>query len=400
LAKLLENLLFFFLLLFFLAAPSSVAYSESAIGLVLLLWVARLAWRGMGWPFGAVPRLGALVAPLLFWVAASVIATLFALHRVASAEKLLKLLPIGLAFLLPGILASARRLRYALGALVVGGCITSVYGISYYIDDPSSRLGGFVGFYMTTAGLLMQIVLVAFALLFTAGLSRGLRILSGAALPVLLPALFLTDTRGAWIGLVAGLFVLLPLIRKQLAIVPLLLVLFVIAVPGKPRETAFSTIDPNHPRNRERTFMWKAGLEIFRDHPWTGIGLAGMREVYMEYQDPQSKEKPPHLHSVPIHLLASMGVIGFAAWLYLFGALVVWMARTLPLVRAGPPVARATVHAFIGIWAGFVANGLVEWNLGDVEVITLFWAMVGLALAAVGTAEGRRRVAPPPPEEA
>ncbi len=397
-AKLLENLLFFFLLVFFLAAPSSVAYSEGALGAVLLLWLVRLVWRGLGWPFGDVPKLTALLPPLLVWIAASGIATIFAQYPGASAEKLLKLLPMGLVFLFPGISSRPRRLRYALGALVVGGCITSLYGIAYYVNDPSSRLGGFVGFYMTTAGLLMQIALVAFALLFTTGLARGLRVLAAGALPVLLLALFLTDTRGAWIGLVAGLFLLLPLIRKELAAVPLILVLLLVALPGKPRETAFSAVDPGHPRNRERTFMWKAGLEIFRDHPWAGIGLAGMREVYMKYQDPRSEEKPPHLHSVPIHLLASMGIIGFAAWLYLFGALALWMARALPLVRAGPPVARAAVHAFLGVWAGFVANGLVEWNLGDVEVITLFWALVGIALSGVGAAEGRRRLAPPPPD--
>jgi len=385
--RIVENVLFFFLLVFFLAAPSSVAYSEIALTAVVLLWFVRLALR-RGEPRARMPRRSILVAAAACWAIASVLSVLFAREPAASAWKLLKLLPIGLVFLLPEILRTPARLRHAAGALLVGGFMTSAYGIIYYLNDPSTRLGGFIGFYMTTAGVLLQIGLLGTAILFTRGIGGRLAWIARIALPVLLAALVLTDTRGAWIGLFAGLFTLLLFAGRRLAAVPVLLAIFFVAVPGKPRETALSSFDLRHPRNRERLFMWKAGLAILRDHVWTGVGLAGMERVYEEYRDPRSDERPPHLHSVPIHILASMGILGFAAWLFLVGAFLAWMVRALPVAKRGPPIARALLFGALAVWIGFLVNGLFEWNLGDVEVVTLLWAVVALGVSSVAAVHG------------
>jgi O-antigen ligase len=383
--RIVENVLFFFLLVFFLAAPSSVAYSEIALAAVVLLWLGRLALR-RGEPRASMPGRAILVAAVACWAIASLLSVLFAREPAASAWKLLKLLPIGLVFFLPEILRTPARLRHAAGALLVGGFVTSAYGIVYYLNDPSTRLGGFIGFYMTTAGVLLQIALVGTAVLFTRGVGGRLAWIARLALPVLLAALVLTDTRGAWIGLFAGLFVLLLFAGRKVAVASVALAILLFAVPGKPRETALSAFDLRHPRNRERLFMWKAGLAIFGDHAWTGIGLAGMERVYENYRDPRSEERPPHLHSVPIHLLASMGILGFAAWLFLVGSILAWMVRALPATKRGPPIARSLLLGALAVWIGFLANGLFEWNLGDIEVVTLLWSIVGLGAASAGAA--------------
>lgn len=398
--RLLENGLFFFLLVFFLAAPSSVAYSEIALGAAALLFASRLLVRP-GAPLfpRPLPSWRSLLLPATGWVLAYALSALFAREKGESAAKLLKLIPMVLLFLLPALLWNGRRLRHAAGALLVGGAITSAYGIAYWIDDPSTRLGGFVGFYMSTAGILMMIALVGFALLFTARIGGALRWIAVVTLPVVLFALFLTDTRGAWLGLVAGLGVLAVRIDRRLAALPVVLVLLLLLLPGA-RSTALSAFDPGHPRNRERTFMWKAGVRIFLDHKWTGVGPAGMGAVYLEYMDPGAEEEAKHLHSVPIHVLASLGLVGAAAWAWLFTALPIWIVRRSAAVRRrGPPVARALLSAGLAVWAGFVVNGLVEWNLGDVEVITLFWSTVGLATASAAAADEKGRADRPVPED-
>ncbi|MFH1277043.1 MAG: O-antigen ligase family protein [Candidatus Eisenbacteria bacterium] len=391
--RLLENLLFFFLLMFFLAAPASVAYSEIALGVAALLFAARRLVRRPEPLFPRpVPSWRTLALPAAGWVVAYGIAALFAREKGASAAKLLKLTPMILLFLLPALLWNEKRLRHAAAALLLGGAITSAYGIAYWLDDPSTRLGGFIGFYMSTAGILMMISLVGFALLFTRGLGGALRWIAVAVLPVILFALYLTDTRGAWLGLVAGLVVLVVSVDRRLVAVPALLIGLLLLAPGDARRTALSAFDPGHPRNRERTFMWKAGWRIFLDHKWTGVGPAGMGEVYLEYMDRDAKEKAKHLHSVPVHVLASLGLFGFAAWAWLFAALPVWIVRrTGPVRRRGSPASRGLLAAGLAVWAGFVVNGLGEWNLGDVEVITLFWSVLGLAAASAAASNERGR---------
>ncbi|HMD14458.1 MAG TPA: hypothetical protein VKI62_07535, partial [Bacteroidota bacterium] len=41
----------------------------------------------------------------------------------------------------------------------------------------------------------------------------------------------------------------------------------------------------------------------------------------------------------------------------------------------------------LAVQVGFHINGLFEWNFGDAEVITLVWAITGLAMAASRIAE-------------
>ncbi len=386
----LENILFFFLLAFLLASPASVAYSEIALAAVVVLLLLRaLIRRGTFAPLRAIPRAKRICRPMIFWAAASTLAAIFARYRMATILKLPKLLILLLVFLLPALLTNFRRLRHAVAALILGGVITSAYGIGYYMNDPSTRLGGFVGNYMSTAGILMILLLVSFGILFRGRVGGALEWIVIGAIPVLLVALYLTNTRGAWIGFIAGLAFMALVASRRLLLVPVLFVALLMAVPGGARSTALSAVEPGNSRNRERLFMWKAGLEIFRDHPLVGVGLAGMRETYLNYRDPRAKEKAVHLHSVPIQVLASSGIVGFAAWAYLFGSLLLWLRTAAVRVQKGPPLVRGLVTGALGASAGFLVNGLVEWNIGDVEVITVFWSTIGLALAAVACHGGK-----------
>jgi hypothetical protein len=55
------------------------------------------------------------------------------------------------------------------------------------------------------------------------------------------------------------------------------------------------------------------------------------------------------------------------------------MARNLKLDL--PPPERAWVVGSIGALAGFIVNGLFEWNFGDAEVVTLLYIVIGSNIA-------------------
>ncbi len=386
--KILENILFFFLLMFFIAAPCSVAWSEMALGIFLVFRLVRVFVRGNETnPFRAIPNVRQLWLPVLCWVVVSILSALFAEYRTITLLKLPKLLLLGLVFILPTILTNENRLRHAVGALLIGAAISSAYGIGYYLNDSSTRLGGFIGSYMSTAGILMIISLIGFAVLFVGRIGGTLRWIIAASLPVILAALYLTNTRSAWLGLLAGLFFLGLFVRRRYLLVPVAMILLLLFAPGRSRITTVSAIDLGHSRNQERLFMWEAGFRIFREKPILGVGLGGMREIYLRYQDPRSKEKAVHLHSVPIQVLASMGIIGFLAWIYLFGSLLRWLVTSRGLMKRGPPISQGVHLGALAVCAGFLTNGLAEWNLGDVEVITVFWSAIGFAVCAAVIAQ-------------
>src|SRR4029077_11795829 len=90
-----------------------------------------------------------------------------------------------------------------------------------------------------------------------------------------------------------------------------------VVLPGAYPARAFSIFDPQSPWNRERVHMWEAGLRMLRDHPWTGVGLQDLHSLYERYKSPGAVEPAGHLHSVYVHVAATMGIGGLLALAFL-----------------------------------------------------------------------------------
>jgi len=100
-------------------------------------------------------------------------------------------------------------------------------------------------------------------------------------------ALVATYTRSAWIGLAVALAVLLGLARpRRLWLLAGAIAIALALAPASYRERAWSSFDPHHPTNLERTCMWQGGIAMFRDHPLTGVGPQDLAEVYERYKPP------------------------------------------------------------------------------------------------------------------
>jgi O-antigen ligase len=88
-----------------------------------------------------------------------------------------------------------------------------------------------------------------------------------------------------------------------------------------------------------------------------------------------------HLHSTPLQVAVERGLPALFVWL----ALLFLYARTL--WRLSRPTAlsnwieRGLVLGALGGLVGFAAGGLVHYNLGDSEVVMIFYFIMGLVLA-------------------
>ena len=80
-----------------------------------------------------------------------------------------------------------------------------------------------------------------------------------------------------------------------------------------------------------------------------------------------------------LQIAVQMGIVGLAAFVILLVSFFRLMARNLRLDL--PPGERAFVVGSIAALAGFIVNGLFEWNFGDAEVVTLLYAIIGANLA-------------------
>jgi O-antigen ligase len=407
----LDAALVFGMLAFLALTPITIAGSEIGLGIAVAAWLARARGRDAAAPRSAsagAPSAGAgerllgparpILVPLLLFAAAMTIASLTAFDRAASFAKLQKLLLALALFVFATQACSARRARAAGAALLAGTVATSAYGIWVYLAGEgglASRLRGISGFYMTTGGII-SLALVFLAPGLAAMRRRPWRLALGCGLGVVAWALVLSYSRGAWLGTLAGGAVILALVRPRLlAVAAVAAVALFFAIPGELRDRVTSIADPSHALNRERVHMWGAALRLVKDHPLTGAGLMDMKPLFERYADPDyTGVVHGHFHSNFLQVAASGGLVGLAAFLLLLGAIgtaLVRAVRALPPTRApagggrgaeDAALARALAIGGLAAFVSFVVQGFFEWNFGDAEVVTLWYALTGSALAA------------------
>lgn len=197
-------------------------------------------------------------------------------------------------------------------------------------------------------------------------------------------SILLTAARGGFLaGLVA--FSIVPLIYGRLSrrqkIANLLTTVLVICgglifLPSSSWER-IATI-PNELREGTltgRTVIWGAGLEIFRAHPFLGVGAAAFRESVS-----RALSEPIVAHNTFLSILAEEGVIGFTLFCALLGVLAL-------SVRAMPSVAQRFWIVILGVWAVGVSS--LTW-----ETRKPTWFFFGLLMAQWASLASRNSSVP------
>jgi O-antigen ligase len=383
----------FSFLLLALALPWSVA--PISITLVLCAALTLIVWLMPGGPRWVRTPVD---LPALAWIAALMIASLFAMDPRASWPRVAKGF---LLVLVPVAAYHARDPKMARGAIAVlfaSAGLAAIFALARFVaqgPEFPNRVKGAVGHPLTYGGQALLIATVATAIAIR-GRGRW-RVGALLLLGVLLPALAGTYTRSAWIGYLAAVAVILAFTRARwLAGMAGGIAAVAVVLPGVYRERAFSIFDPQSPWNRERVHMWGAGLRMVRDHPWTGVGLQDLHTLYEQYKPQGAVEPAGHLHSVYVQVGATMGLLGLLALLFLLVGLMRAASRAFRELRRSPETeARFGAALSLGVSAalvGFMVSGLMEWNLGDEELLDLLCVLVGIAFAQSLGASAKRRL--------
>lgn len=380
----------YLLVLYALTGTLSIAASQAAMvagALVVLLDRGRRT-------VVVRPRFE-LLAPLLAWVAASLLATAAASDPAASAGKLKKLALLAMVFWAPAVVTRRWSLGRLSMALLFGAGITSLYGLLTFFlhggPHPDIRIRGFHGFYLTNAGMLLWCLFPALLFATQRRLGHSYRLAAGLTAVSVMAVLFFGRLPGVWLGMIAGLVHLAAVRRRGIALAALVaLGLALVPAPDPVREAARDLVHAGSASNAERREVWSNGLALFRADPWTGCGLQDLRRDYERVAGPEARPQG-HLQSLPVTVAAAMGVPGLLAFAWWMGATFVALRRARRSVSPG--FERDLVEGVEAGLVGFLAAGLVDWNLGDSEILALLGFLVGLALAVprvAGAAEAAR----------
>lgn len=356
-----------------------LAASNILLGLAVLASPFSGRWRGLG---------RRAVRPLLLVVAAYVallgVSVLTSFDPARSARSLTELFALCTLLLGLLLLRDERAVRLLVDAVLLLSTAEAMFGLVQLVGaggpDLSRRIQGSLSHYMTYSGLLMIADLLLLARLVARGGEAGWRVW---ALVPINAALVATLTRSAWVGLAAGVAVLLVLGWRRLRLwwVPAGLLLLLL-LPPAVLERAASIVDPGDWTNFDRLCMAQAGGSMIRERPLVGQGPDMVELRYPLYRLPEAPRKAvPHLHNGFLQLAAERGLPALAALLLL---LALPAARALRAYRreGGRSGPRADLWlGTLGALVAFAVAGLFENNWGDVEVQRLVLVLLAIPYA-------------------
>lgn len=190
------------------------------------------------------------------------------------------------------------------------------------------RPDGFFNGYMLLCGMNLLILPILLTLsIHKNNLPKYIRIFFFVTILVNIPAIIFENTRIVWVSLFIVFFIIIFLsINKKiylLLIFSLLIItsynIFQISPNSINRLQTISSTNSNVQQNYERILMWHSTLNMFIEHPITGIGIGNYHKEYVShYRSPLSKEDTWHPHNVLLSMLAQSGLIGTIGYLLLF----------------------------------------------------------------------------------
>jgi putative inorganic carbon (HCO3(-)) transporter len=145
--------------------------------------------------------------------------------------------------------------------------------------------------------------------------------------------------------------------------------------------------------NLHRSITRRTGLEMIRAHPLLGLGPEVMKDpAQFDRYVPADIPRPlptgwyGHLHNIYIQYAAERGIPTMLAMMWLIGK-VLWDFASALRGKLAKTEARFVLHGAIAVILAILAEGLLEYNLGDSEVLTLFLAMIAFCYAAKEVAD-------------
>ncbi|HUJ49931.1 MAG TPA: O-antigen ligase family protein [Bryobacteraceae bacterium] len=260
---------------------------------------------------------------------------------------------------------------------------------NFYDFYVGSRITGFMSHWMTFGGEEMIVLLLLASYLF---FSRAPRWKTAGWLCslILVVSMVLGYTRSIFLlGFPIGLLYLLWFWHKWLvAAAPVAALVIFLVAPASLKERVISAFQPHGETdsNLHRAITRETGFAMIRAHPWWGLGPEQVGRQFEQWVPSDVARPLPegwygHLHNIYLEYAAERGIPTALILFWMIGKILWDFARALRGKLAATE-ARFVLHGGIAVILAILAEGFLEYNLGDSEVLTLFLAVAGFGYVA------------------
>jgi O-antigen ligase len=351
---------FWCLAAFAACAVASIALQNIFIWLAVALflvsqWKGKLVWR---WPTGLFP-LATLIFLSTFFMGA-----FLGVNPPNSFQSVHKYLTFLLLFFIGAMPLLAGDIKKLASLYVYGAAFCALWGIGKHFLLHQERIDSFSGDKMVFAGMLMAALLLNIVLI----KMKPRFFWHWLCALLITTALLFTQTRGAWLGFVAGLLLLLWEMRRRWlwAFLSLLLALYFLLPAGYQQRIksigdihiTYSRSNPYGNASHPRLLIWAAGWYIIRDYPM-GIGQGNMGEIFQKYKPlALYEDNLPHLHNNALQICAQNGWAGLVAYLFWIFSFY-WITMKF---KSQDQEARDLNWAFLCVFSAVLVWGLTEYT--------------------------------------
>jgi O-antigen ligase len=372
------------------ASLVSVAVSGIFLGFGFVAWIADCMRKRRVF-ISSPPFKWYLLVFLLF----SVLSAIFSDEPLSDIRHLKSYIKFIIPFLLIAYMTMSQAKKSLLWVFLVSGA-SMIWGfVQFFLMDGVDllhRIDGFMSHWMTYSGQIMMVLIACtsygiFILKSRKGKQR-FKCFPWFFLSSLMAVnLIFTYTRSAWLGALGGLIVLaaLNLRKRWVLILGAAAIMAFILMPSTVHQRLRSGFDPTDTTTRGRLDIWRSGITVALKHPVAGVGFSSAQRESLKYRREMdfADWAYQHSHNNLIQLAATSGFPALAAWLALW-LRIIWDYYKILSQNRRNEFSTVLATAGISILTAFHLMGLMEFNFGDSEVLTLLLFFISIPYVASG----------------
>jgi len=374
----------------------SIAVSSIAFGVWVGLWLIQIiATRKIDLDKKLFSEIRSINIFILLYILFETLSRFFAVYPEGAFNNLKRVL-LFLIFFVSIIKIIDLKTLYRI--LFLNVCILSVIScfelIQYFLQlkellmkmNFSEIRIDYLNYPLTTAEIKMMSLLALMPLLFIKEKFFIPKIYLVLIMTPVFVSMMLTQSRNVMLAMIVCIFILgIVQSRKFLIASFALIIIGILFLPSGMTDRIKSIADVNHPSNQSRIEMYKTGLEIFKDHPLTGVADSHILEIYSTYKKPDVPGEGVHLHNNFIMILATTGIFGFISFFIMF--ILIFLKQIKLFRKESPGVNKMLILGSILVMISFQICGLFEWTFGDHEVMTVFYFLLSVPFVIFKLAE-------------
>ena len=261
--------------------------------------------------------------------------------------------------------------------------IDNLVAFYQHVSGMTDRGWGFGSSVLTISGLMVMLVPIFCVILLDKAFPNYVKVSALWALSCVGFGMYGNQSRGSWLfSMIMVPIVSLPYILKRFIYVVVVLAALGGVVWGfstQPQYVArFESITntTTDGSNLGRFDVWTSSINMFKDHPVTGVGIGQWRTIYeASYRLPTENQHLYHAHNNFIQLLGEVGLLGLLGVLIFYGSIiidnfVVWFKNRDPY----------SLCAMIAVICYVFVFGQVEYTLDNSSGIRIMYFMLATML--------------------